>query len=255
LATDGAALQSHVDHLASQFDVMKAQLRQMQKLASVGTTAAMMAHEFNNLLTPVVAYARHALDSGDVELMRTALNKTLERTAILNQMASRIIGLARQRDSAIQAIKLKPLVENAIGCLCRDPSKDNIAVNVQIDPELAVRANENQLLQVLFNLVINARQAMLGRRGRLTVDAAPAPDGKVLISVRDTGCGIAPEHLPRIFEAFFSTKTSTDKPDRAGLGLGLCICQQMIEELGGTITVASEVNVGTTFTVALPPAE
>jgi len=234
---------------------MQEQLRQSQKLASLGTTAAMIAHEFNNLFTPVVAYAQQALDTGDVELMKTALGKTLDRTNAMRQMADRVIGLARQPAGGVRAINVRQLAENAVGCLCRDPAKDNITVNLQIDPHLAVRANENQLLQVMFNLVVNARQAMLGRRGRLTIDAAPAGEEHVEINVRDTGCGISPENMSHIFEPFFSTKHDADKPDRRGLGLGLSISRGIIEDLGGTITVSSEVNVGTTFTITLPKGD
>jgi len=212
----------------------------------------MIAHEFNNLLTPVVAYARHALDTEDTGLMRTALAKTLDRTAMLREMADRVIGLARQPETSVKAVKVRAVVENAVGCLGRDLSRDNIALNIQIDPELTVRANENQLLQVLFNLVINARQAMLGRRGRLTVDAAPTGNGRVVINVRDTGCGIAPEHLDRIFEPFFSTKGADSPPEKRGLGLGLSISRDIIDELGGEITVESQLGQGTTFTITLP---
>lgn len=255
LARDAYALQAQVDELARQFDKMQAQLRQAQKLASLGTTAAMIAHEFNNLFTPVVAYAQQALDTGDVELMKTALAKTLDRTNAMRQMADRVIGLARQPAGGVRAVNVRQLAENAVGCLCRDVGKDNIGLNIQIDPGLAVRANENQLLQVMFNLVVNARQAMLGRRGRLTIDAAPIDEDRVEINVRDTGCGISAENLARVFEPFFSTKQDADKPDRRGLGLGLAISRSIVEDLGGTIAATSEVNVGTTFTLNLPKAD
>ena len=255
VAADAELLQAHLGNLSEQFDQMQGQLRQTQKLASIGTTAAMFAHEFNNLFTPVLAYAQQALDTGDVDLMKLALNKTLDRVAIVRQMADRVVGLARQPHAGVKSVKVAELVENAVGCLCRDLDKDNITVKVQIDESLAVRANENQLLQVLFNLVINARQAMLGRRGRLTIDANPTGSGQVVINIRDTGCGIEPENLDRIFEQFFSTKTDADKPDRRGLGLGLAICRDIIEEHDGTITVASEPGQGTTFTLILPQAE
>jgi C4-dicarboxylate-specific signal transduction histidine kinase len=241
--------------LARQFEGMQAQLRQTQKLASLGTTAAMIAHEFNNLFTPVVAYAQQALDTGDAELMKTALTKTLDRTSAMRQMADRVIGLARQPTGGIRSVNVRQMAENAVGCLCRDLGKDNIGLNIQIDPGLCVRANENQLLQVMFNLVVNARQAMLGRRGRLTIDAVPIDEDQVEINVRDTGCGISAENLTRLFEPFFSTKQDADKPDRRGLGLGLAISRGIVEDLGGTISVTSEMNVGTTFTVILPRAE
>jgi C4-dicarboxylate-specific signal transduction histidine kinase len=188
--------------------------------------------------------------------MRKALSKTLDRAGVMRNMSDRLIGMAKQSDTAVKAVCVASVVQAALECLGRDPAKDNITVNVQIDPDLKVRANEGGLTQVLFNLVINARQAMLSRgRGRLTIDAAPTPDGKVEISVRDTGCGIAPENLSRIFEPFFSTKTDAAQPDRRGLGLGLSICKDIIEELGGRMSVKSEVNVGTTFTIQLARAD
>jgi signal transduction histidine kinase len=254
LTTQADRLQTEFESVAQRIDLLHAQLRQSQKLASLGATAAVIAHEFNNLFTPIVAYARHALDTNDVPLMKRALEKTLAQVDIMRNMSDRVIGLAKQGDSAIKAVNVAGVAANAVDCLCRDLAKDNITVQIQVDPNLAVRANEGSLLQVLFNLVINARQAMLGRRGRLTIDAA-ARDGRVQISVRDTGCGIPPENLDRIFEPFFSTKTNADKPDRRGLGLGLSICREMIEELDGTIRVASEPNAGTTFTLDLPQAD
>ena len=255
VASDAYALQAQLEQLSQQFDQMKSQLRHAQKLASIGTTAATIAHEFNNLLTPVVAYGKQALETEDPGMMRTALIKTMERTALLREMADRVVGLARQPDGVIRKVKLLPIVQNAIGCLGRDLSRDGIDVNVQIDSELAVKANENQLLQVLFNLVLNARHAMLNRRGRLSIDAAALHEGSVTINVRDTGCGITPENLSRVFEPFFSTKQNAEKPDARGLGLGLYICQDIIAELDGHISVASQVGAGTTFTITLPIAE
>ena len=256
LSADTYQLQAQLDHLVDEFDQLRQQLRQSQKLASIGTTAAMIAHEFNNLFTPVVAYAGHALECDDADLMRKALTKTLEQVEVMHTMADRVVGLAKQPNGGVKPVPVLKLTENAIGCLCRDPKKDNIGVNLQIDPDLKIRVNENQLTQVLFNLVINARQAMLGRRGRLTVDAAPHPDDPewVRINVRDTGHGITPEDLERIFEPFFSTKTNATRPDQKGLGLGLSICRDIIEELDGTIEAHSKLNVGTTFTITLPAA-
>ena len=255
VVTDAYSLQAQIDQLAQQFDWLKARLRHSQKLATLGTTAAMTAHELNNMLTPVVAYCRDALDRNDVELMRMALTKTLERTAAMRQMIDRVVGLARQSDTVIKAVKVRQVVEEAIACLGRDLGKDGIQLNLQIDDQLVVRANDNQLLQVLLNLVSNARQAMLGRRGRLSVDAAPTGDGQIQINVRDTGCGIPAENLEAVFDPFFSTKTNAEKPDQRGLGLGLSISRDIIEEFDGRIEVTSQVGVGSTFTIFLPTPE
>jgi signal transduction histidine kinase len=186
--------------------------------------------------------------------MRKALTKTLDRAAAMRNMVDRVVGLARQSDTVIKAVAIRAVADEAIGCLGRDLTKDNIAVDIRIDPQLTCRANDNQLLQVLFNLVTNARHAMLGRRGRLTVDAATRPDGLVEINVRDTGCGIPAENLAEIFDPFFSTKGNGDRPERRGLGLGLPISRDIVEDFGGRIEVSSEVGVGTTFTILLPTA-
>ncbi|MHC4443464.1 MAG: sensor histidine kinase [Planctomycetota bacterium] len=252
---DAYALQEQLNQLEKQFAYLRSQLRQAQKLASLGTTTAMIAHEFNNFFTPIVAYAQYALDNNDIELMRKALSKTLENSATMREMSDRIIDLARLPDDVIKAVKVKEVVYGAIGCIGRDLAKDNIELNIQIDADLSVRANENQFLQVMYNLIINARQAMMGRQGRLTIDAASSDDQIVTINVGDTGCGIAQEHLPYIFEAFFSTKQNSDHPEKKGLGLGLTICRDIIEDLGGKIEVISEKVTGTTFSIHLPQAD
>jgi C4-dicarboxylate-specific signal transduction histidine kinase len=254
LTIDGQAIQERLDDLAGHFERIKSQLRQSQKMAALGTTAAMIAHELNNLLTPVVAYCREALNHNDTDLMRTALTKTLDRAAAMRNMIDRVVGLARQSDTVIKAVPIRPVVEEAIGCLGRDLEKDNITLTLQVDPKLACRANENQLLQVLFNLITNARQAMIGRRGRLVIEAAPIGEC-VQIHVRDNGCGIPAEHLADVFDPFFSTKRNADRPDQRGLGLGLPISRDIITELAGSLEVASQTGVGTTFTITLPAAD
>ncbi len=249
---DAYALQAQLDHLGQQFDSLRAQLRQSQKLATLGTTTAMIAHELNNLLTPVMAYAREALDRDDVDLMRLALRKTLDRVTAIREMADRVVGLARRPDTVIKSVPLLHVAQEALACLGRNPAKDGITARVQIDPDLCVRANESQLLQVVLNLLTNARQAMLGRRGLLAIEAEPAPNDQVRLHVRDTGCGIPAEHLADVFDPFFSTKQSTDRPDQRGLGLGLAICRDIIEELGGQIELESTLGEGTCVTITLP---
>ncbi len=248
-------VQAHARRLEEQLHELNTQLRQAQKLASIGTVAAMLAHECNNLLTPMIGYARYAIDRDDVELMREALPKILRRAETLGEMAERILGLAVERDKAPAPVELKHVVEEAVGCLGRDLSRDKIQLNIQIDSELKVQANGRQLEQVLFNLILNARQAMLGRPGRLTIDAAPDGQGRVCLHVRDTGPGIPPDSAAHVFEPFFTTKRSADRPDKRGLGLGLAVSKDIIEENNGTIEVASTSKSGTTFRIALPAAD
>jgi len=244
--------EDQLDRLISELARLKELLRQSQRLASLGTAAAMLAHEYNNLFTPIVGYARHALDRDDPELMKTALEKVLKQSANLTIMSGRILGLAVEHDHMPGPCELLPIVENAVGCLGRDLAKDRISLNIQIDPQLRVRVNPQQLEQVLFNLITNARQAMLGRAGRLSIDAVPAGGEGVRICVRDTGPGIGAENLERIFDPFFTTKPQVGPPGSCGIGLGLYICRELMRDNAGTISVQSTPGQGACFTLELP---
>jgi signal transduction histidine kinase len=109
-----------------------------------------------------------------------------------------------------------------------------------------------QLEQVLLNLLINARQAMLGRGGSITIKAQTAETGEVRIQVVDTGPGIPEKVIHKIFQPFFTTKGTAKKGEAKGTGLGLAICKEIIEHHRGTIDVVSEVGKGTIFSIHLP---
>lgn len=244
--------EQQLDRLETEFGRLKELLRRSQRLASLGTASAMLAHEYNNLFTPIIGYAQHALDRNDPELMRLALEKVIKQTQTITRMSDRILGLAVERNQVPASCRLLEVVEDAIGCLGRDLSKDRIDLIVHIDPDLTVRANPHQLEQVLFNLITNARQAMLGRAGRLTIDAVPAGADRVRLSVRDNGPGISENHIEQVFDPFFTTKRSGRKIESAGIGLGLYICRELIEDNGGTIAAESDPGRGATFTIDLP---
>jgi signal transduction histidine kinase len=164
-----------------------------------------------------------------------------------------MLGLARG-ESCFSNVPVQHLVDEVLLVLARDPQKDGIALRVQVQPGLNVHGDPVQLEQVLLNLLINARQAMLGsRNGSLTIKACR--DGeKVKIQIIDTGPGIPPQHLDKIFQPFFTTKRDPRKGEHKGTGLGLAICKDIVEHHDGTIEVTSEVGRGTTFTVLLPAA-
>ena len=138
--------------------------------------------------------------------------------------------------------------------LARDPQKDGIALRIQVQGDLWVRGDSVQLEQVLLNLLINARQAMLGKGGSLTLKATAAEENEVRIQVIDTGPGIPENLLPKIFQPFFTTKGTTKKDEARGTGLGLAICKDIIEHHKGRISVESQVGQGTTFSIHLPAA-
>ena len=231
---------------------LKAQLRHAQKLACLGTNAAMLAHEYNNVFAPVISYAHYALENDDVPLMRKALQTMLRRHETVQAMSDRILGLARTKAPKIEQINLRQLLQDAIGCVGRDLAKDNITLTLQADESISVRGDRDALQQVFLNLVLNARQALLGRKGLLKITAAPLPNSMAMIHVRDNGCGIAQDNLQKIFDPFFSTKQNEARTERMGTGLGLAICKDIIEEHAGSIQVESIEGHGTTFTLTLP---
>ena len=244
--------------MQAQLDALKEQLTESQRLATIGTIAAVIAHEFNNLLTPVVSYSQYALQSAesdkpDLELMKKALAKSYQGSSKAGRICTSMLGLARG-ESSFGDVAVQRLVDETLLVLAREPQKDGIALRVQVQPDLKVHGDPIQLEQVLLNLLINARHAMLGKGGSLTVKAAATEDGnEVRVQVIDTGPGIPEKVIPRIFDPFFTTKgTATRKGEAKGTGLGLAICKEIIDAHGGRIEVQSEMGKGTTFSVYLP---
>ena len=238
--------------LQREIQALKKQCRHAQKLACLGTTSAMLAHEYNNVFAPLISYAQYALDKDDVGLMRKALRTVLKQYGTVQAMSDRILSIARPKTTAVEKVNLRELLHEAIDCLGRELSKDNISVSIQADDSLQIEADRDALLQVFFNLILNARQAVLGRRGAIKISATPLPGARVMIHFRDSGSGISPENIERIFEPFFSTKQNENRREQRGIGLGLAICRDIIDEHGGHIDVESIPDHGTTFTITLP---
>jgi signal transduction histidine kinase len=245
----------------SQLDLLREQLTESQRLATIGTIAAVIAHEFNNLLTPIVSYSQYALQSAesetpDMPLIKKALSKAFQSSDKAGKICSSMLGLARGHSSFGQ-VNVHKVIDEVLMVLARDPQKDGIALRVQVQPELLVWGDHIQIEQVLLNLLINARQAMLGKGGSLTVKAARADDAddEVRIQVIDTGPGIPAKLISKIFDPFFTTKGTTRNGEAKGTGLGLAICKEIVEHHKGRIEVLSEVGRGTNFSIYLPAAE
>jgi signal transduction histidine kinase len=249
---------SHIEQMQQQLDSLREQLTESQRLATIGTIAAVIAHEFNNLLTPIVSYSQYALDSAqgerpDMELIKKALSKSFQAASKAGKICSSMLGLARG-ESSFCDVSIQRLVDEVLLVMARDPQKDGLALRVQIQPELTVYADPVQLEQVLLNLLINARHAMMGsRNGSLTIKAA-AVDGsdEVRLQVIDTGPGIPEKLLPKIFQPFFTTKGTAKRGETKGTGLGLAICKEIVEHHKGRIEVESVQGKGTTFSIYLP---
>jgi signal transduction histidine kinase len=253
-----------------QMDDLREQLTETQRLATIGTIAAVIAHEFNNILTPIVSYSQYALqnlesDKPDMELIHKALTRSYQGSEKAGKICASMLGLARGQ-SVFGPVDIQQLVTDTLLVMAREPQKDGIALRVQVQPGLVAHGDPVQLEQVLLNLLINARQAMLGKGGSITIKCAPAPAGasapedsavlppqpQLRLQVIDTGPGIPAKLLPKIFQPFFTTKGTAPPGETKGTGLGLAICKQIIEHHGGRLEVESEVNRGTTFTAYLP---
>jgi signal transduction histidine kinase len=253
-----ADLAEQVDVMQRQLDALREQLTESQRLATIGTIAAVIAHEFNNLLTPIVSYSQYALQSAeaerpDMELIRKALSKSFQAAGKAGKICAAMLGLARGESSFLD-VSVQKMVDEVLLVMARDPQKDGLALRVQIQPDLSVVADPVQIEQVLLNLLINARHAMMGsRNGSLTIKAHDVPEtSEIRIQVIDTGPGIPEKLLPKIFQPFFTTKGTARKGETRGTGLGLAICKEIVEHHQGRIEVESIVGKGTTFSIYLP---
>ncbi len=186
-----------------------------------------------------------------MELICKALGKAFSSATKAGRICSSMLGLARGESSPAQ-VSVQQLVEETLAVLARDPQKDGIALRVQVQPDLAVYGDAIQLEQVLLNLLINARQAMLGRGGAIIIRANTTGAGEICLQVSDTGPGIPPKLVSRIFEPFFTTKSTARRGEAKGTGLGLAICKEIVEGHRGRIEVESEIGKGTTFSIFLP---
>jgi signal transduction histidine kinase len=169
---DAPSIDDRFAQLSAQFDVLKIQVRQAQQLSGLGTAAAMIAHEVNNLLTPILSYADYALATDDAQLARKALTVTVRNARMLIAMSDRILELGAAKPQRRESVVVRQAVEEALASMCRELSKDGIDFAMNIGDSLTVFADPLQLRQVLFNLFLNAREAMApNHSGRLTVSA------------------------------------------------------------------------------------
>jgi len=233
--------------------ILESQLQQLQPLAAIGSASSMIAHEINNLLTPAGNYAELALNHpDDRELAEKALRKAVLSCQRASKVMRSVMAVAHGQTQDKATGSLRPLIEEVFTCLARDFSRDKIDVRIEIPADLEISGSLVQIQQVVMNLVLNAREAMLERGGTLWVRADAEP-GAVRIEVRDTGPGIPASVLGRIFEPFFSTKRKNGRAGEcSGTGLGLAFCKTVVEAHDGRLGVQSTPGQGTVFEVVLP---
>lgn len=247
------SLHKRVEVQKLQNEALKSQLAGLQHLANIGTISHMIAHEMNNLLTPLKSYAAFALNNpDDRDLTKKALEKVVKSCGRASKIMESMLALVNGKTQEKQIARLLDLIDEIFTCLCRDFAKDGITVDIQVPNEMTVYVIPVQIQQVLMNLILNARDAMLPRGGVLTIRAAETAN-TVVVEVADTGTGIDPADLSNIFETFFSTKTDKNSPSEySGAGIGLAFCKMIIDRHKGCISVESEPGQGSTFKVVLP---
>lgn len=247
LATQATAL---VEQLRAHQD----ELVRSSKLAALGTFAAGIAHEFNNLLAAILGYAQLALSTDDVAEKNEALEVAMRACLRGRSITSGLLTFARRRDPRRETCNLADLVAETVTLVQREFAKVNVTIEQRLQSVPTVVCDSGQIAQVLINLLTNARDAMAGQQGgRIEINLS-ATTNSVEIAVTDTGSGIPAELLPHIFQPFTTTKGALGGSTTAGTGLGLAISHGIIERHGGSIRVCSTVGQGTTMTVSLPVA-
>jgi len=234
---------------------MEQQMIATERLASLGTLAAGVAHEINNPLAIIKESAGWMASilskteladiprRRDLELALGKIEKGVERA---RRITHQLLGSVKQSDSLFSEVDMGQLASETVDLVRKEASNKDIDIFREMDPAVRpIWTDPYKVRQVLINLLTNAVYAT-DRGGAITVTIQPA-DGGTAVAVRDTGQGIPKENLTRIFEPFFSTK-----PPGEGTGLGLFVTRSIIEKLGGHIHVESELGNGTTFRFILP---
>jgi signal transduction histidine kinase len=245
------ALQQQNELLEGQVRERTQRLLQTEKVATMGELLAGVAHELNNPLSVIAgqtALLRETVGAGPLGTRAEKIAKAAERCA---RIVKNFLALARQHPPERQHVRLNQVIEEAVELLAYPLRVDNVEVKRELAEDLPVLwADPHQLHQVVVNLVSNAHHAMRGNPPPRRLTLATRSDllqGRVSLEVADTGPGIPPAIQARIFEPFFTTK-----PPGQGTGLGLSLCQGIVEAHGGTMRVESPSGQGAVFRIELP---
>lgn len=231
--------------------ILNARIDQLRRLESIGTLAAGVAHEFNNILGSIIGFSELLTD--EVEPASTGsqyLQHILQASFRARDLTARLLTFARSMPEAQKAVDVVPVVTETLELL-----RATLPVSIRLVlesavPQAWVMAEASQIQQIIMNLCINAADAIQVRDGRIQVaiDALTEPPlAQVRLSVTDNGDGMTPETRARIFDPFFTTKA----PGK-GTGLGLSVIYGLVTSLGGTISLESSPGLGSCFTIDLP---
>ncbi len=223
------------------------EIAKSQRLASLGTLAAGVAHEIRNPLSSIKGLATYFMERNENAEDKDVAKIMIHEVDRLNRVVSQLVELARPLTISKKPVRMKAVIDNSIKLLEREASEKNIRIiNHAQSDEIEIALDKDRIIQVLLNLYLNAIESM-EKGGRLTIDVSEKDKG-VLIKVSDTGSGISENDLGLVFDPYFTTKSD-------GTGLGLAIVHNIIEAHEGKITVQSLPGKGAVFTIFLPDAK
>ncbi len=233
-----------------------------QKMEALGILACALAHDFNNILTAMIGYTELSLAQIPVDsTIKQNLWEILQAGRRAKELVDQMLRFKREEDDGKKIMQIVPVIKEVCNLL-RASSPANVEVKVKIEDEnYLLRANPTHIYQILLNLCLNAIQAIGDKYGLLEISLSSwrlddalvsqyeelKPGPYVCLTVKDTGEGIPPEIMPKIFDPYFTTKR-----DKQGSGLGLAIVRCLVKSYKGAIFVSSEAGRGTMFQIYLP---
>ncbi|TVQ62072.1 MAG: sensor histidine kinase [Phycisphaerales bacterium] len=257
-ARTGEKLLAELDRLEAELAELREELDRSAQLASLGTLLGLIAHEFNNILTPVQGYAAAALQRPeDTPFAIKALERAASGSARAAEIAGAILALSadpRYRPAGEGERTCDPLA--AFRSIVSTLQLEGVQIQIEAPTEpLRVSVMPAVMQQVLQNLVLNAVRAM-GGVGRLTFRLSRSTGNTVQLELGDTGCGIPASRLATLFDAYVTHAdgAAVCPLPRSGTGLGLALCHRFVTAAGGTIRVTSELGRGSTFVLTVPEA-
>jgi two-component system cell cycle sensor histidine kinase/response regulator CckA len=230
---------------------LASELAKAEKMASLGTLAAGVAHHFNNILGGVATFVDYALTSGDPNAAKRALQMTAEAASRASEITQSLLSFAAKDSQNFDLADLTEIVLTFVHLVEKALAEKHITVDLDITPVPIIPLEANRMHQVLGNLLSNAEDA-LPQGGQVIIRLRPADEEHVELVFEDNGEGIAKQDLAMIFEPFFTTKGLLAGGDKANPGLGLSVVHGLIEEMGGTIAAESQIGSYTRMRIVLP---
>ncbi|TWT44602.1 Sensor protein FixL [Phycisphaerae bacterium RAS1] len=233
---------------------LESRLLSCQKLATLGSLTAVIAHEFNNLMTPLVASAELAISTGDPEMMKKTLTRGMNQAQRAIDLSRRVLDLTGAKSDPPTAVRVADAVQAALDTVIRPAQQASILLRVVVPPEIHVLAHRDMLVHLLLNLILNSHKACEDLREMLTISAR-RDDGQVEIDICDNGKGMLQDHIERVLNPFLAADPGTAPHDWLGVGLGLNACRIIARREGARLHFLLNESRGCTARVFWPAAD